>query len=172
MAVDGGVAMSGEVFACPDDPVFSKAADKSAAQQRHHLRVIRERPCSNHRIRSIIVHINIRRKIDIEAECGQFFTDDAACLFRIFYCIVTGRADRHAARHAGSAGQTRDNTSLFIHRHKIGDVRRHFFNLPIVCLQIIDKMIDLFSPCHIASEQDEAAILVFAKSFRQIRHCR
>ena len=40
VAVDGGVAMSGEVFACPDDPVFSKAADKSAAQQRHHLRVI------------------------------------------------------------------------------------------------------------------------------------
>ena len=176
MAVDTGVAVAGEVLVGRDDMVLRQAPGKGLAQLRHQLRVIREGPGPDHGVGGVVVHVDVRRKVHVEAQGRQFLAQNDPRGQRIVLGPVPGRADGHIAGHAGTGAQTDDDAALLIHRHKIGNAGRDAFDLRVVGLQVGDQLRRLSVADDIAAEQDDAAVLVPAQGLcqsgdlAQVRH--
>ena len=149
MAVDCGVTVSRKMLVRGDHSVFRQSVGPGGAKGRHYCRVIRERARPDHRIRRIVVHVNVRSKIDIKSGCRHLFSENLSGRIRIGQCILPGRSDGHISCHTGSAVQADDDTSFLIRRHEIGDMDRNVFIFQIVLLKVLHQSGHLAGTCDI-----------------------
>ena len=167
VAVDTGVAVAGEMLVGRDDMVLRKPLCKGPAQLRHKLRVVREGPGPDHGVGGVVVYIDVRCVIHVEAQGRHLLAQNGSRSQCIVLRPVPGRADGHIAGHAGPGAQPGDDASLLIHRHKIGDAGRNALNLRVVGLQVGDQLRRLSVAGDIPAEQDDPAVLVSAQGLCQ-----
>ena len=140
MAVCSGVSMTGKMLIGRDDMVLRQSPGKGLPQRSHPLRIIRKGPGPDHGIGGVIVYVDDRREIHVEALGRHLLADDEPRGLGVVLRIVPGRTDGHISGHTGPGAKTGDDTALLIHRHEIGNRSRNALDLPVVFLQVGDQL--------------------------------
>ena len=149
VAVNSGISMPREVLVRGDHAGIRQPVRPGRPQRRDRLRIIREGTRADDRICRVVIHINVRREINIESDRRHLFAKHPPGLFGIFSRVISGRPNGHASVHPGSAHKADDDPALFIHRHEIRDMNGSIFIRQVVILQILYQTGYLAGLCHI-----------------------
>src|ERR1700692_5042846 len=80
MRIESGLAQSGEMLAAAEHTGVAQPAQKLARIGTHLLRIVRNRPRTHHRTRSLVGQVEHWSKIHIEAKSAAVFADHAPML--------------------------------------------------------------------------------------------
>ena len=101
VGVDIGIAVPREVFDGRDHPAVLRPLHEGRTHLAHELDVIAKRPGVNDRIAGIVVHIDRRGVVLLDAERPPLQSRDFAHLIRVFR--IPCSADGHCTRERGGA---------------------------------------------------------------------
>ena len=96
MRVDVGVAVPGKVLQRRDHAAGLQAADVGAAEAADRRGILAVRPRVDHRIARVVVDVDDRREVDLDADRARLDRGDPAGL--VGELLVAGGAERHVAR--------------------------------------------------------------------------
>ena len=147
MRIERGLAQSGEMFAAAEHAGIAQPAQKLARVGNHLLRIVRNRPRTHHRTRSLVGQVEHRGKIHVEAKRAAVFADHAPMLAK----------ERPAARGKNLCRRRRrtEHVAETVHRaafkvHASEKRRRH------ALLAFAQKSVRLLSSGDVAGKQDHA----------------
>ena len=101
--VDVGVAVPGKVLRRRELAAVLRAANEERRESRDALRILAERSRVDDRVRRIVVHVDDRREVDVNADRSPLLRDRATDVVRVR--VARRRGDRHRRReHRRAAG--------------------------------------------------------------------
>jgi hypothetical protein len=148
MRVDARIAMTGEVFDGRDDLFLDVAVDEGDRGRADDIRRLAEGPGTDNRIPWVVVDVDRRREVDVDADLVKLPGGDAAHLLDIFWGKVP---DRHASRSRHHVDrQAADDASLLIGGNQ---ERRHIQRFRL-CLELIGEGADLLAAGQVVGKEE------------------
>src|SRR3954470_9398298 len=93
--------MSREMLGRGDRATLLEAAHEERAQTRNTRRILAERSRVDHRIVRVVVDVDDRREVDLNADGARLRADRASDVVRVL--VTTSGSDRHVAGEDGRA---------------------------------------------------------------------
>ena len=147
MRIERSLAQSGEMFAAAEHSGIAQPAQKFARVGNYLLRIVRNRPRTQHRTRSLIGQVEHRGKIHVEAKSAAVFANHASMLAKE-RAAARAKNLRRRRRRTDHIAEAVHGTAFKVHARE--KRRGH------ALLAVAQKSVRLLSSGDVAGKQNHA----------------
>ncbi len=151
-----GVAVAGEVLDAAGHAFAQRAAHPGAGQARDGVRILAEAALGDHRIARVVVDVEHRREVPVDAQAAQAARDGRADLFA--QGLVVDGAQRHRGGRLRQEGGAHHRAAFLVDADQA--VRAHDL------AQVAGELAHLGLAAEVAAEQADRAHVVAAQELR------